>query len=366
MNLQWEDSLLLKGTADIEKYFNNDEAKLFIMAKGFDPRMCQGLKCMLAADSNTDIILINYSETPKSSSHDYVSDSNINLDEFKGLCREEKVKEVKFLMWREEGGRKTSLVKKNLEREFTSELLMRYNEVIVDMSAMPRSIYAVLVRILNKRKKGCKLSVMVCENSVFDDSITPTNAFEDAGYLNGIGAFSIGSETDNDKNTLWFPMLGTGAEETVKKIADFIKPNEICPILPFPSMDASRSDRILTKYEDVLFKTLEVEMKNIIYVSEFNPLSTYKKLCTAVFYYAESLSILNKKEDAKATKFIFSMQSSKLMEVGLLLAVLELIENKYKVGIAVVENEGYKMDKNKYDESKNELYCLCLDTSIFD
>lgn len=366
MDLQWEDSLLLKGTTDIEKYFNNEKKKLFIMAKGFDPRMCQGIKCILSVDPDIDIVLINYSETPKSSSHDYTSDSNCNLNEFKSLCREEKVKEVKFSMWREEGGRKTSLVKKNLEREFTSERLIGYNEVIIDMSAMPRSIYAVLIRILNKRKKDCKLSIMVCENSVFDDSIIPTNAFEDASYLNGIGAFSIGSETDNDKNTLWFPMLGTGSEETIKKIADFLKPDEICPILPFPSRHVARSDKILVKYEDVLFKALEVEMKNIIYVSEFNPLSTYKKLCTAVFYYAESLSILNKNENAKATKFIFSMQSSKLMEVGLLLAVLELIENKYKVGIAVVENEGYKMDKNKYDERKNELYCLCLDTSIYD
>lgn len=365
MNLQWEDSLLLKGQTNIRNYFSNNKQKLFILAKGFDPRMCQGLKCILKADEETDIILINYSETPKSSSHNYVSDSNVNLKEFNELCKPERVREIKFSMWREEGGRKTSLVKNKIEREFTAELLQGYDEVIIDMSAMPRSIYAVLIRILNKRKGNAKLSILVCENSVFDDSIIPTNAFEDACFLNGIGAYSIGRETDNDKNIIWLPMLGTGSEETIRKIADFLKPDEICPILPFPSMDVTRSDRILIKYSNSLFKVWEVEMKNIIYVSEFNPLSVYKKLCTAVFYYAEALSVLNRKEDAKATKFIFSMQSSKLMEVGLLLAVLELQENGYKVGIAVVENEGYKMEKGKYDERKNVLYCLCLDSSIY-
>lgn len=366
MQLQWEESLLLKGEKEIREHFSNGRQKLFILAKGFDPRMCEGLKCFLKFVPDMHVALVNYSETPKSTSRNYASDSHVNLQEFNRICKKENVDEIEFSMWKEEGGRKTSLVKKNLGKYFTEGYLEPYEEIIVDMSAMPRSIYTVLIKILYRRRENRRISILVCENSMFDDSIIPTNTFEDAAFLNGVGAYAIGSESDNDKKTIWFPMLGTGTEESVKKIADFLRPDEICPIIPFPSVDATRGDRILKKYENILFKSLEVEKKNIVYVSEFNPISVYVKLCTSVFYFAEALSVLNKDQDPKSTKFVFSMQSSKLMEVGVLLTVMELLHNKYKTGIAVVENEGYKMDKSNYNADKNKLCCLCLNDSIYE
>lgn len=366
MQLQWEESLLLKEESEIRGHFQNDRRKLFILAKGFDPRMCRGLRCFMQFAPDMHVALVNYSETPKSASRTYASDSHVNMQEFAKISKAENVDEIVFSMWKEEGGRKTSLVKQNLGKYFTKEYLEPYDEIIVDMSAMPRSIFTVLIKILHKRRGDRHLSILVCENSMFDDSITPTNYFEDAGFLNGIGAYTIGSESDNDKRTVWFPMLGTGAEENIKKIADFLRPDEICPIIPFPSIDAARGDRILKRYENILFRSLEVEKKNIIYVSEFNPISVYVKLCTSVFYFAEALSTLNRGNNPRLTKFVFSMQSSKLMEVGVLLTVMELIHNEYKAGIAVVENEGYKMDKECYCEDLNKLYCLCLDDSIYD
>ena len=365
MNLLWKDCLFLKGEKEIREFFDEPRHRLFVLAKGFDPRMCQGLKC-LCDIPKMDVVLVNYSEAPKSSSHNYSSDSSENMQEFFRVCKDIPVSEIKFSMWKEEEGRKISLVKKNIDMKFTKAFLKEYEEIIIDMSAMPRSIYSVLIKTVYNRRGNAKLAVLVCENSMFDDSICPTNTFEEVTFLNGIGAYSIGSEQDTNKTIVWFPMLGTGTQENIKKIADFLQPNEICPIVPFPSVDAGRSDRILQKYEEVLFRRLEIEMKNIIYVSEFNPILVYKKICTAVFYYAEALSVLNRNGNPKETKFIFSMQSSKLMELGLLLAILELIRNKYKVGIAVVENEGYKMDKEKYNVNNNRLSCVCLDNDVFE
>ena len=365
MQLLWEDSLVLKGEDEIRRFFEGSKRRLFVLAKGFDPRMCWGLRTMHEI-TDMDVALMVYSETPKSSSHDYASDSEVNMQEFYGLCQNVSVKEIRFPMWREEEGRKTSLVKKHIEENFKRDYLQEYEEIIIDMSAMPRSIYTVLIKTVYKRRGNAKLFIIVCENSTLDDSIFPTNTFEEVTYLNGIGTYSIGSEQDANKNVVWFPMLGTGTEESIKKIADFLQPNEICPIVPFPSLDPARSDRILQKYKEVLFQRLEIEMKNIIYVSEFNPLLVYKKICMTVSYYAEALSILNRNDNPKETKFIFSMQSSKLMEIGLLFAILDLMKNKYKVGIAVIENEGYEMDKKRYEQKNNRLCCVCLDQDVFE
>ena len=134
MQLQWEESLLLKEETEIRDYFDNDRRKLFILAKGFDPRMCRGLKCFLQFAPDIHVALVNYSETPKSTSHTYASDSHVNLHEFNQICKHENVDEMEFSMWKEESGRKTSLVKQKLGKYFTKEYLEPYDEIVGEIS----------------------------------------------------------------------------------------------------------------------------------------------------------------------------------------------------------------------------------------
>lgn len=367
MDLKWEECILLKGNREIADYFSKKSDRLFIVAQGFDPRTCCGLECFLQVDPDIHVILVNYSETPKSTSYDYNSDSRQNREKIQKVCKPNQLREVAFDMWKEEEGRKTSLVRKYIELNFKKDMLLPYQDIIVDISAMPRSVYANLLKVLLKNKEPEQhLFVVVCENSAFDDTIITTNAFETAEYLNGVGAYSIGQEADNNKTTVWMPMLGGEKGDTLNKLYNFIKPDEICPILPFPSENIRRSERILRNNELILFQTMRIEKNNILYVSENSPIQAYKKLCKTVEYYAEAFSILSPKNQMKDTKFIFSMQSSKLMELGMLMAVFDLASNRYKVGIATVENEGYYMEKEKCDINQSQLYCVGLDISIYD
>ena len=46
MDLLWKDSLFLRGESEIKDFFRTPRKRLFILAKGFDPRMCEGIKCL--------------------------------------------------------------------------------------------------------------------------------------------------------------------------------------------------------------------------------------------------------------------------------------------------------------------------------
>ena len=103
-----------------------------------------------------------------------------------------------------------------------------------------------------------------------------------------------------------------------------------------------------------------MEKRNIIYVPENHPLWVYQKLYDTVRYYEKALHI----DQDRVIKYAFSSQSSKLIDIGVLLAIMDLAREGIKAGIVVVENQGYQAE-NTYPEKDEELYCLCLDDSIF-
>lgn len=104
-----------------------------------------------------------------------------------------------------------------------------------------------------------------------------------------------------------------------------------------------------------------VDKRNVIYVPENYPKLIYRKLYETVVYYNKALSI----DSEKPVKFAFSSQSSKLMDIGMLLTVLALLKKKIKVSIVIVENHGYS-GETTYDINGEKLYALCLDESEFD
>ena len=206
-----------------------------------------------------------------------------------------------------------------------------------------------------------KLCVAVCENSKFDDRIRPVIVDESAEYLPGFNTFSMLLEQD-DGETVWFPVLGLDDVTAFHIIDNYLKPIEICPVIPFPSKDIQRGERILRSCGEALFRERHVEKRNIIYVPENYPLWVYQKLYDTVRYYEKALHI--DQNSNRVIKYAFSSQSSKLIDIGVLLAIMDLVREGIKAGIVVVENQGYQAE-DPYPKEDEELYCLCLNDSIF-
>jgi hypothetical protein len=146
-------------------------------------------------------------------------------------------------------------------------------------------------------------------------------------------------EATAEQPKIWIPILGEGQETQLERIYNLIDvPDEICPVLPFPSLDPRRGDNLVLEYRDLLFDRLRLEPRNFINASERNPFEVYRQIRRTILHYREALGPLG------GCKTVLSALSTKLLSVGALLVAYELKQAKIDVGIAHVGSQGYIMD----------------------
>lgn len=67
---------------------------------------------------------------------------------------------------------------------------------------------------------------------------------------------------------------------------------EICPVLPSPSRDPRRGDRLLMEFKGPLFDTRETPFTNVLYAHEGDPFEAYRQLLGTKKRYRRSLSVV--------------------------------------------------------------------------
>ncbi len=358
----WKDSLFLEGKRKIVEYFQGQEQVLLILGHGFDPRACKVAEALTEAAPSLTVCLVDYNETGTGKDTKNESRSRKNHEDILKICRSVALLERQIPMYRGDGLKKRLVISESGRAQFSREFISGYQTIVIDVSAMPRGVgYSIIKRLIDIKGETQKLCVAVCENSKFDDRIRPVIVDESAEYLPGFNTFSMLLEQD-DGETVWFPVLGLDDVTAFHIIDNYLKPIEICPVIPFPSKDIQRGERILRSCGEALFRERHVEKRNIIYVPENYPLWVYQKLYDTVRYYEKALHI--DQNSNRVIKYAFSSQSSKLIDIGVLLALLALVREGIKAGIVVVENQGYQAE-DPYPKEDEELYCLCLNDSIF-
>lgn len=357
----WEDCLFLEGECQIKEYFKKRHRILLIMGNGFDPRQCRILERLKSVVCDLTVFLVNYDE--KATIRDDLrneSRSKKNYEQFQKICSDIRYSELSVPLYHGSNTKKTLVISESVRAAFTQEIISEYEDIAIDISAMPRAVgFSIIKRLIDLKVESQRIHILVCENSKYDDIIKPVIVEDSAEFLPGFNTFSMSMEQDND-DTVWLPILGLQEESAFNIIANYLKPIEICPVLPFPSVDIRRGENILRSCGNVLFQEHNVEKRNIIYVPENYPFLVYQKLYETVMYYEKAFQI----DSSRTQKYAFSSQSSKLMDIGVLLAMIELGKKEIKVGLVVIENRGYNVAEY-YPEEYETMYCLCLDDNMF-
>lgn len=138
---------------------------------------------------------------------------------------------------------------------------------------------------------------------------------------------------------VWIPMLGEGRNLEFERIYDRVKPDEICPVLPFPARNPRRADDLVTEYRTLLFDELRLDPRSFVHVSEQNPFEAYRKLRSAVDRYRDVFDVLG------GCRVALSPLSSKLMSIGALLVAYEMRGADYRVGVAHIESQSYHLEE---------------------
>jgi len=348
--LRWDPSVMIRGNKTSEfwkEHFKDGSRKLlFILGKGFDIRMNIAVKELVTNSPAVDIKcwMIEFDEGSGSTSTKYQPYVDENLTELETLLTGRNLVSKKISLWSSKGkGKRKRIGDRQAAQILNSyDQIASFTDIIIDISALPRGVYFSLVgKFLTfidmyGSGKTPNLFVVVAENAEVDIKIREKGIDEDVGYLHGFGG-TIELTSESEEPVIWFPILGEDKIEHLDKAYGHIRPNEICPVLPFPSKNPRRSDTLIKDYHQLLFDKLNIEPQNIMYVPEQNPFEAYIRLTKAITNYNESLAPLD------GCKAVISTFSSKLLSIGTLMTAYDLI-NEIGVGVLNVDSQGYEIE----------------------
>jgi hypothetical protein len=364
--LRWRDYFLRDGVGFDEFWgpFLAERRRdlLFVLGHGFDVRMCDGIKRVLSlgGEGARDVALIAFDEGAESPSHAYREQRRVNGELLEALVRGRGSIGHRHIKMFSDDDRRIGA--RSITQEFASSAEFRsHTDVVVDISALPRSLYMpLLAKLLALFDADVKdghhrnLHAIVSHSPAADGAIVEEGLGESASYLHGFAAAKLESESTSGQPRIWIPVLGKRQQAQLERINQFVAPDEICPLLPSPAQDPREGDSIMIEYRELLFDQLRVEPRNIIYAAESNPFEVYRQLMRSILHYARALEPLG------GCKVALSAMSSKLASIGVLLAAYELSrrEPKVPVGVAHVESHGYRVEQA--DTAPATLFTLWL------
>lgn len=315
----WEHPLLVAESSFDDVWSRaSEDPVLFIVGSGFDPRAAAVLDRLVAStERRVDALLVNLPEDATDPAVRPLAAANRArigelIAQAGGELREQPLPEFR------DTGALGRLISRGFQR---SGLLDNYREVVVEISAMPRSVFFPLIRGVLERAHAAPghaqhwngdLHVAVCENPEADESILE----EGTTAMAPIGGFARPRRED-PRTTIWVPVLGEGALARAQRLHRELNPREVCPVLPWPARDPRRGDRIVLEHRQLLFDDIRLEPRNVIHAAERNPFDLYRTLGRLHDRYCQSLSPLG------SVAMVLSSHSSKLLSVGVLLTAYE-------------------------------------------
>ncbi|ODA96357.1 hypothetical protein BFX40_28195 [Mesorhizobium sp. SEMIA 3007] len=248
-------------------------------------------------------------------------------------------------------------------------------DVVLDVSSLPRIVYltillSILARIVpatdsqdRLTRQGVTFQVLVGEDPELDSKIAALDPSNDLVLIPGYSE-AFQSETLRDMPMVWFPILGENRLAQVSKVESNIPEwAEICPVLPHPSRDPRRGDKLLTEYDNAFFVKRQTPLSNIIYVHEGHPFEVYRQLLEAMLRFRNTLAVIG------GSRLVVTPLASKLITVGSALACFEMkmrsVDTTSGVAIPYAEPKRYIADVDALRSSKPDLSVLVLSGDPF-
>jgi hypothetical protein len=193
-------------------------------------------------------------------------------------------------------------------------------DVVLDVSALSMGIYyPAFAYLLEKtREKKVNFHLVLASSSKHDGSVARSFSDKVASPHGLSFNFDVSVARGAKEGRLWLPQLAHGARPILDRIHGAVGPDDVCPILPFPSSDARAADDLASAYMNEFgVPNWSVDSRGILLSSDSNPLDTYRSL---VRLHAARKPVFGD----NPSSMILTPIGSKAPAVGMLLAAMEL------------------------------------------
>lgn len=342
------------ATNFIKEYFGDGQRRCFLMAAaGFDPRspiIPNLLSTALGNNLHALFIREERGETTEQSLRESADQNEVELRKGIPNSRVEPITIFDAADNAPVGGNRLAALMSGMA------LPGGTTDIVLDMSALSMGIAFPAARILleiAERSPGLNLHLMIASNPEMDISIVGEPG-EKVQAVRGF-AGNAGREGEYPKARIWLPQLakkrGAALERIKASLTDIYK---VCPILPFPARDPRRADLLIEEFGVEIREDWEVDPRDFIYVSEKNPLDSFR-----------SIETLKKRYDTTVKgiydpQLILSPVGSKVMAAGAMMAAI-----KYELTVQYVEILRYEIDETAPKAPKMDIVHVWLDGPIY-
>ena len=362
--MRW-DPYILAGGGEFEVFWKDHlggrkRKILFLLGRGFDPRALKAIRLLCGLGVLPIVWLFAFEneqeETPRRREL-----TVRNRGDLAQLVGERNIAELPVRTG--VTGHPNATSKSTRSAISRRSTIAAFDDVVIDISAMPRVVaLSAIAKLIHDQDAACASGVntnlhVVAAESVRTDLDARGSLMDEVTSLVGFSG-RLNEETTEHVPRVWFPVLGERQRERLQLIQGHLNPDEICPVVPFPSRDPRRGDQIIAEHIDLLFEDFRIEPSNILRASEFNPFEAYRQLFLAMDRYRRALTELD------GCKAYVSPLSSKLLSVGALLACYdhqfgEVDGKKLNVGMPYVETSVYA-DPHVGEDVESELYSMWI------
>ena len=207
---------------------------------------------------------------------------------------------------------------------------LAFDDVVIDISAMPRMVAMTAVSVLLYRLdraaetggRSVNLHVTTAESVSADVGAARGSLRDNVSFVRGFSGH-LEEQTTQNWPRVWFPVLGEGQRDRLSLIREHLDPDEICPVIPFPTRKPRRGDEVVGEHRETLFDDFLIEPANILLANEYNPFEAYRQIYRAMDRYKRALRTMG------GCKLFVSPLSSKLLSIGVLLACYD---HRYGIG----------------------------------
>lgn len=322
----------------IGDYFKDtDRQVLLLAAAGFDPRANQ-ITRQLAETLHDRLSAIFVREERPNPSKKLNERADANEAVLRGLVPDCEV--VRIEIFADDGapvgGQRVSqeLIRRPLPEDVT--------DVVLDFSALSIGVAFPAARLLLEAcetEDNRTFHLMISSDPELDDCIL-NDPSDRPRPVNGF-AKEI-SDEDYEDAVIWVPQLAQGRRATLIRISahlgDFYK---VCPLLPFPATDPRRSDDLMTEYLPAIVDEWNVDPRDLVHASEWNPLDCYRRLSRLKQRFDRTM------KGTYVPRMILSPIGSKVLAAGALMAAIE-----HNMSVQYVETDSYAVS-DEFQDGEN-------------